>query len=548
MNGAPRHSAKACAFALLLLSCRSAPPPHGPAAARPTAARPTMTRYENPIVPGFYPDPSICRVGSDYYLATSSFEYFPGVPILTSKDLVSWKTIGHALTRRSQLELGGAKSSQGIYAPTIRYHQGTFYLVTTNMSGGGSFFVTTKDPAGEWSEPVRIPESEWSMDPSLFFDDDGRVYYTRHGKGERGGIYQAELDLATGNLKEPVREIWRGTGGVWPEGPHLYKRGRTYYLLISEGGTSYDHAITVARSASPWGPFEPFAGNPILTHRDRRAEPIQATGHADLVETETGAHFLVFLGIRPPDGKHHHLGRETFLTPLVFGEDGWPRVNEGEPIRLEMRAENLPPSQPFPPTPARDDFDSPRLGPEWIHVRNPDPASHSLSDRPGWLRLRGSSATLDDLASPAFVGRRQRHLTARVRAHLEFAPDHAGQEAGLTLRQNEENHYDLVVLTAEGRRLVRLRSRVKGAVATLGETELPPGAVTLFVDATPDHYDLGIESSGGRRRLGSAPTAALSSESAGGFTGVVFGLFASGGADGRPPPADFDWFEISGER
>ncbi len=507
-----------------------------------------MTRYQNPVVPGFYPDPSLCRVGSSYYLATSSFEYFPGVPILTSKDLVSWKTVGHALTRKSQLDLSTAKSSQGIFAPTLRYHAGTFYLVTTNMSGGGSFFVTAKDPAGEWSEPVWIEEPEWTMDPSLFFDDDGRVYYTRHGKGERGAIFQAELDLESGKLKEPAREIWRGTGGVWPEGPHLYKVRGTYLLMISEGGTSYDHAITVARSSSPWGPFEPFAENPILTHRARRSEPIQATGHADLVETEAGAHFLVFLGIRPPDGKHHHLGRETFLAPLGFGDDGWPRVNGGEPIRLQMGAQGLPPSQPFPPPPVRDDFDAARLGVEWVFLRNPNAGDWSLAERPGWLRLRGSDVTLDDVGSPAFVGRRQRHLSCRLAAHLDFLPQREGQEAGLTLRQNEENHVDLVVLTADGKRRVRLRTRVKSVVTMLGETELGPGRVTLFVDAAPDHYELGVETASGRATLGSVPTVSLSSEMAGGFTGVVLGLFATGGAGGPSPPADFDWFELTGEK
>lgn len=505
-----------------------------------------MTRYRNPVVPGFYPDPSICRAGSDYYLAASSFEYFPGVPILTSRDLVSWKPIGHALTRRSQLELGSAKSSQGIFAPTIRYHQGTFYLVTTNMSGGGSFFVTAKDPAGEWSDPVRIEEPDWTMDPSLFFDDDGRVYYTRHGNGERGAIYQAELDLATGKLKAPAREIWRGTGGIWPEGPHLYKVNGKYLLMISEGGTSYDHAITVARSSSPWGPFEAYAGNPILTHRHRRSEPIQATGHADLVVTEAGAHFLVLLGIRPPDGEHHHLGRETFLAPVELGEDGWPRVNGGEPVRLEMTAAGLPPSSPYPPAPARDDFDAPRLGPEWIHVRNPDPADHSLSERPGFLRLRGSRATLDDVAAPAFAGRRQRWLHGTAAARLEFSPQ-GDEEAGLTVRGNEENHYDLVVVASNGKRVVRLRTRVKGVTSIAGEAEAGSGPVTLLVDATPDAYAFGFETATGERRsLGSAKTVPLSSEVAGGFTGAVFGLFASSRADARGTPADFDWLELTG--
>lgn len=507
-----------------------------------------MTSYQNPVVPGFYPDPSVCRVGSDYYLATSTFEYFPGVPILTSKDLVSWRTIGHALTRRSQLELGTAKSSQGIYAPTLRHHDGTFYLVTTNMSGGGSFIVTAKDPAGEWSEPIYVKESDWSMDPSLLFDDDGRVYYTRHGGGERGAVLQAEIDVTTGTLAAPVREIWRGTGDIWPEGPHLYKIRGFYYLMISEGGTSYGHKVTVARSSSPWGPFEAYAANPILTHRDRRAEPIQATGHADLVETESGAHFLVFLGIRPPDGQHHHLGRETFLAPLSFGDDGWPRVNGGQPIRLEMAVPGLPPAQPFAEPPPRDDFDAARLGVDWIFLRNPNAADWSLSERPGWLRLHGTRVTLDDVASPAFVGRRQRHLSCRVETRLEFEPNREGQEAGLTLRQNEENHYDVVVLTADGKRRARVRTRVKGDVVVLGEMELPPGAVTLFADATPDGYELGVHTASGRHGLGRASTAALSSEAAGGFTGVVLGLFATARDAGPAPPADFDWFEVSGAR
>lgn len=504
-----------------------------------------MTRYENPVVPGFYPDPSVCRVGSDYYLATSTFEYFPGVPILRSKDLVSWKTIGHALTRRSQLELGTARSSQGIYAPTLRHHDGLFYLVTTNMSGGGSFIVTARDPAGEWSEPVRVKEQDWGMDPSLFFDDDGRVYYTRHGGGERGAVLQAEIDVTTGDLTQPVREIWRGTGDIWPEGPHLFKIRGTYYLMLAEGGTGYGHQVTIARSSSPWGPFEAYAGNPILTHRDRRSEPIQATGHADLVQTEAGDYFLVFLGIRPPDGQHHHLGRETFLAPLAFGHDGWPRVNGGAPIGLTMEVAGLPATQAFPPAPVRDDFDAPRLGLDWIHVRNPDPADHSLTERPGFLRLRGTRATLDDVAAPAFAGRRQRALRCRASARLEFSPQ-GDEEAGLTVRSNEENHYDLVVVAAEGKRRVRLRTRVKGTTSVLAEADAGAGAVTLFVEAAPSDYELGFETAAGERHLlGRAKAAALSSEAAGGFTGAVFGLFATTRADTRGSAADFDWFELA---
>jgi alpha-N-arabinofuranosidase len=502
-----------------------------------------VVSYENPILRGFYPDPSICRVGEDYYLATSSFEYFPGVPIFTSRDLVHFRQVGHALTRPSQLLLSGVPSSQGIYAPTIRHHDGTFYLVTTIMPGGKSFIVTTQDPAGEWSEPIPIVELDRSMDPSLFFDDDGKVYYTRHGGGERGGIYQAEIDVRTGKLDAEARLIWKGTGDIWPEGPHLYELGGLYYLLISEGGTGYGHALTVARSRSPFGPFEPYQKNPILTHRGLGGHPIQATGHGDLVSAESGAWFMALLGIRPPDGAHHQIGRETFLAPVELSPDGWPIVNGGAPLELRMHVDGLPAPRPLPGPPSRTDFDS-ELGPEWIHVRNPEADGYSLRERPGFVRLRGSSATIDDVASPTFVGRRQQHYTCHAAARLEFAPAGPGQEAGLVVRQNEQNHYDLLVVASEQKRCARLRARVKGAYSVVGEMELSDGPVTLSIDAAPSSYSFLVEGADGRRQaLGELSAVPLSSEAAGGFTGAVLGLYATAGEAGHAPPADFDWFE-----
>ena len=248
--------------------------------------RQSARTFSNPILSGFYPDPSICRVGDDYYLVNSSFEYFPGVPIFHSKDLVHWRQIGYCLTRKSQVPLDRIQSSGGIYAPTLRYYDGTFYMVTTNVYGGGNFYVTAKNPAGLWSEPVWFHDG--GIDPSLFFDDDGKVYYTRHeGMGD-GYIAQQFLNLETGRLEGPLKNIWRGTGGVWPEGPHLYKIRGKYFLMIAEGGTSYDHMVTIARSDSPFGPFESNPNNPILTHRNRTDHPIQALGHADFVETPDG--------------------------------------------------------------------------------------------------------------------------------------------------------------------------------------------------------------------------------------------------------------------
>jgi len=502
--------------------------------------------FRNPILPGFYPDPSICRVGDDYYLATSTFEYFPGVPIFHSRDLVHWEQLGHALTRPSQLDLTGAKSSQGIFAPTLREHAGLFYLVTTNMSSGGSFYVTARDARGPWSDPIWLPEAGLTMDPSLLFDDDGRVYYTRHGGGKNGGAYQAELKLETGQLLGPATQIWAGTGGIWPEGPHLYKIAGRYYLLLSEGGTSVGHRLTIARSASPFGPFEPYAHNPILTHSDRPREPIQATGHGDLVQAPDGQWWLVFLGIRRWDGEHHHLGRETFLAPVRWNDEGWPVINAGDPISLEMSGAGLPAAHPWPARPARDDFDAAELGLDWNFLRNALPGSWSLEERRGYLRLHGSSASLDVVSAPSFVGRRQQHLRSRASTSLEFTPRSSAERAGLTLRANEQNHHDLVVTLVRGARHAQLWTRIGGRSTLVAEHPAAEGPLTLGVESFPDRYELWFEDATGRHALGNAPTAPLSSESAGGFTGVYLGLFASTSSGHVMPVADFNWFEYRG--
>ncbi|MFZ5891588.1 MAG: glycoside hydrolase family 43 protein [Myxococcota bacterium] len=490
-----------------------------------------------PILRGFYPDPSICRVGHDFYLATSTFEYFPGVPIFHSRDLVNWRQLGHALTRDSQLSLVAAKSSGGIYAPTLRHHNGVFYLVTTNVSGAGNFYVTARDPAGEWSEPVWLPEEAGWMDPSLFFDDDGKVYFTRHGDGERGCVYQAELDIATGKLKQAPRKIWSGTGGVWPEGPHLFKRHGWYYLTIAEGGTGYDHMQTIARARSPFGPFESCPGNPILTHRDRPEHPIQAIGHADFVEDAAGRWWMVFLGVRPATPRHHHLGRETFLARVQWSSDGWPEVNFGDV------PEGLPNAQPWPNFAARDDFDAPELGLEYNFVRNPERERYQLAARAGYLRLLASATGLDEVGPPTFVGRRQAHFECTMRAALEFEPRYESDEAGLVLRANEAHHYALLVVSrAEGRRVI-VRARRRGIAELIADAELGPGQVVLEIRATRERYEFSW-AQGTRASLCSLPTCDLSTETAGGFTGVYTGMYARS-RSGAAPPADFDWFEYA---
>jgi alpha-N-arabinofuranosidase len=498
--------------------------------------------FTNPVIRGFHPDPSICRVGNDYYLANSSFEYYPGVPIFHSRDLVNWRQIGHALTRPSQLDLSGLKSSQGIYAPTLRCHKGRFYMVTTNVGKKGNFVVHTADPAGEWSEPVWIPEEQSGIDPSLLFDDDGKVYFSRQDGGEKGGIAQAEIDLATGKLAAPARRIWDGTGGIWPEGPHLYKVNGMYHLLIAEGGTEYGHMITMARSRSPWGPFEPAPHNPVFTHKDKPQLPIQATGHGDIVQAPDGRWWMVMLATRPRE-RHHHLGRETMMAPVKWNEQGWLVVNDGQPLAERMTVDGLPPAHPWPKQPVREDFNGKKLGFEWNTLRGPATGLWSLSDKPGVLRLKGTREGLADIGTPAFVGRRQEHLRVRAATELRFQPGAEGQYAGLALRMNETHHY-LLRVTGHPQRRVELFTRVGGVDKVQGTLPIGAGAVTLQVKAWPDRYEFSARAgSSAFKRIGSAPTADLSSEKAGGFTGVYVGLVAGGAGDTSMPEADFNWFD-----
>lgn len=507
--------------------------------------------FNEPVIPGFHADPSICRVGDDFYLVNSSFEYFPGVPIFHSRDLVHWQQLGHVLTRKSQLNLDHMRASGGIFAPTLRYHDGTFYMITTLVWGGGNFYVTSTNAAGPWSDPVWLDKD--GIDPSLFFDDNGKVYYTRQVGGEHGFSGQQLLNVQTGKLEGDIKELWRGTGGRWPEGPHLYKINGKYYLMISEGGTSYDHSLTVARSDSPWGPFEPDPKNPILTHRHLPENPFQAMGHGDLVETPDGW-WVAFLGFRPQGGQFHHLGRETFLAPVTW-ENGWPVINDGKPIAATVKAPKLPP-HPWPDEPARDEFEAASLRPCWTFIRNPEMQNYSLTERPGWLRLKGSAVSLNDVASPTFVGRCQTDFNSRMAAKISFEPQQTNEEAGLVLRGNDRNHVEIVVTRHDGKRSVGLRKVLDGQVVEpVIYQEVPAGGLVLSIQAAPLSYEFFWAGTDGlKHRLGSARTRDLSTETltaqkgaAFDFTGVIVGMFASGNGQANTTPADFDWFEYDGQ-
>ena len=510
--------------------------------------------FRNPILSGCYPDPSICRVGEDYYLVTSTFEYFPGLPIFHSRDLIHWHQIGHVLDRPSQLPLDEIRPSGGLYAPTIRFSNGMFYVINTLVDGktkSGNFIVTATDPAGPWSEPYWL-EGAQGIDPSLFFDDDGRAWYvgTRlkaHGDYEGNTeIWLRELDLASMQLVGEESILWEGAlkKAIWAEAPHIYKIHGRYYLMIAEGGTAHNHAVTIARSEHVTGPYEGNPRNPILTHRHFGLDyPIVGTGHADLVETQTGEWWLVCLAMRPYGGYFYNLGRETFLVPVRWEED-WPVVSPGTGrVESTYPAPDLP-EQIWPAVPARDDFDSSILAFHWNFLRTPREDSYSLSECPGHLRLRLRPQRLSEWTNPSFVGRRQQHIHFRVKCGMEFTPQNEQECAGLTLIQNNDFHF-LFVVTRTTEPVIRLIKRSYGKEEILAEQPISSTNCFLKVEAREQAYgfyfadqtdDWKVVAEGVDGRILSTPVA-------GGFVGAYIGMYA--GSNGLPSTnhADFDWFE-----
>ncbi len=498
--------------------------------------------YQNPIVPGFYPDPSICRAGKDYYLVTSTFEYFPGVPIFHSTDLVNWTQIGHCLSRASQLDLSRAGNSAGIYAPTIRYNNGIFYMVTTNVCCG-NFYVYTDNPADEWSEPIFVEQG--GIDPSLFFDDDGKVYFTSTTDASMGisGIMQSEIDIKTGKLLTDPKFLWSGAGGRYPEAPHLFKIDNTYYLMAAEGGTEYGHMETISRSSSPWGPFESCPNNPILTHKNRCHCSIDGTGHADFVETENGDWWVVFLAFRTTVGQYHHLGRETFLAPVTWEKDRWPVINSNGTVDFDMESDKIAVSQVIPSSEI-DNFDDLNLGYKWNFITNPRQGMYSLEERKGYLRLYGSEVSLNDTNSPSFIGRRQQHLDCKASILIDFYPEQNGEEAGLAVLIDKKHHYEIAVVGDNAKRKIIVRQTIGTLSAIVAEEEIQAGSVTLEIKADRAEYKFAYAlDNGASKELAIGETKYLSSEVAGGFTGVYFGLYATGNGKKSNVPADFDWFK-----
>jgi alpha-N-arabinofuranosidase len=514
------------------------------------------TRVPNPILPGFYPDPSICRVEEDYYLVTSTFAYFPGVPIFHSKDLVHWEQIGNILDREEQLNLLEAKHSGGIFAPTLRYHDGIFYMITTNVSHGGNFIVTAKNPSGPWSNPYFLEGAE-GIDPSLFFDDDGKCYYTgtkarREGAKFYGDneIWVQEVDLEAMCLIGASHALWHGAlrGVEWPEGPHLYKKDGKYYLLIAEAGTAHAHAVTVASGTNLTELFQGYSCNPILTHRHLGHDyPIVNVGHGDLVETGKGEWYMVVLASRPYGGYYRNLGRETFLVPVVW-EEGWPVINKG--IGLLEDTVEIPDLEPtsVDPVPEKEEFDCEKLPSRFIYLRNPKLSNYSLTERRGYLRIKLAPEKITELVSPSFVGLRQTGMSYMFETRMEFTPENKQEEAGLVLLQNNHFHYRLISTVKNGIKVIQLVKCYKGeeeVIAQVDNEDLSRNKEELFLRVTANQQNLKFDYSydGKSYHIIKADVDGriLSTDVAGGFVGTTMGLYCSSNGVVSENYADYKW-------
>lgn len=481
-------------------------------------------KIQNPIIRGFYPDPSVCKANGKYYMVCSSFEYFPGVPLFESDDLVNWNQIGHCLTKPSQVDLRQINSSGGVFAPTIRYNNGRFYMVTTNDTYHKNFYVYTDDIYGEWSEPVFVDQG--GIDPSLYFEGD-KTYFMSNGSDPEDGkgcIYQCEINPETGERLTESRPIWKGSGGRYLESPHLFRFGEWYYLTAAEGGTEYGHMITYARAKSPYGPFEDYPKNPVLTNRNLGGHQshIQGVGHGDLVQDDCGNTFMVCLGFRIQSDwmPYHHLGREVFLVPVHWESDGWFTAGmEGTVVaeqELPLAEQELD---------GKYDVSFEKMRKEavrWCHLREYHKENYVFTEN--GVKLCGNHFTLNDVDAPTFLGVRQSEFDTL----LEVKVSGNSPEAGVTFYLSEEHHYDLAVICEEDERKLLLRFCIGDAKAVVKEIKLSTEQeiTALKVVSTPSAYTFYGQCGSELVELGTARTQYLSSEVAGGFTGVVMAMYA----------------------
>lgn len=518
--------------------------------------KPGPSEYANPILQGFYPDPSILRVGRDYYLVNSTFAWFPGMPVFHSRDLVHWTQVGNAIDRPAQLDLSKTNSGLGLYAPDISFHGGKFYILNTCVACGGNFVITASRPEGPWSDPVWLPDVD-GIDSSLFFDDDGTAWIVHNGpppeKPKYAGhtaIWLQQFDSKTlKTFGKPELLIDQGThperNPIWIEGPHVFKKDGLYYLIAAEGGTAEQHSEVVFRSDKVTGPYQPLESNPILTQRDLpddRPDPITSTGHAKFVDTPNGEWWAVFLGVRPYDAAgDFNTGRETFMMRVRW-ENGWPRITEpGQRVPWVAAAPNLP-RQARTAVPLngdfkiREEFNSSKLPLYWMQLRNPDSK---------WWRIRNGALEVDPRpvelgagGNPSLLARRQQHLNSTASTQVRFRPSSDDSEAGLVAMQNDDHWYFISVGSDRGKAIVRVYRRAGGAASMLASELLgvaPGSPVQLRISAHRSTYDFSWRTGGRHWRtlVKQADGTILSTKKAGGFVGAVFALYAHGGKDVR---------------
>ena len=503
--------------------------------------------YRNPILAGFHSDPSVVAARDRFYMVHSTFTFFPGIPVFESEDLVHWKQVGNAIHRPEQLDFDGLGVSRGVFAPAIEYHDGTFYVVNTSVDAGGNFIVTATDPAGPWSDPFWLP-GIGGIDPSLFFDDDGKAYILNNDEPEvpvrydgHRAIWLQEIDIATKQPFGPRKVLIDGgvkpeQNPIWIEGPHLYKVDGWYYLNNAEGGTSVNHSQVILRSRDVWGPYQPYEHNPILTQRDldpERPLPVTNAGHADLVKGPDGSWWAVFLASRNYGIDHYNTGRETFLLPVTW-KDGWPTIlPQGEKIPYVLAGPSFMrrPAEQAPMTGNftwRDEFDAPQLQPGWMMVRVPKQPWYDFTARPGQLTIQPLAEGLDTLKNPAFLARRQQHL--RFDASIALDVPQAGTAAGIAAFQSEQYWYFLGVRRAgEGAELFVEKRGGEAPARVVASRAIAAGdALKLRISGDEGAYSFAFDADGNgwQPLLENDDGTILSTDVAGGFVGATLGPFA----------------------
>lgn len=533
--------------------------------------------FTNPILAGFHPDPSICRVGSNYYLVNSTFGYYPGIPVYESRDLVNWRLISYVIDRPAELKYDGLPASEGIFAPSIRYHNGKYFITCDFNRGGGIFVATASNPAGPWSDPAWL-HTVRGGDPSLFFDDNGEAYLVysagvprkEHAYEGEGTIRMYRFDIHTLSVVGKDFLLVKGGANIedkpkYIEGPHIFKSDGYYYLIAAQGGTEEHHSEVVFRSKNVTGPYLSYQENPILTQRDLdpdRTNPVTCTGHADFVKTQRGKWWAVFLGCQPyqPYQKdYYNTGRETFLAP-VHWKGGWPGiVSHGR----EVRHHYVYPLQPDKEFAVRayggsfsylDDFDSDSLDPNWEFLRAPLSKWYSLKEKPGFLAVEVMPETCSGKTNPSFIARRQQHAVSSVSTALEFTPRGANEKAGLLVFQNESHFYYLCESNIGGRLMMELYRPGKGKSMNLIASRAIPdlsGRKEVYLriecDGLAYSFYYGIQRGRWKQLMKGVDASFLSTNVAGGFLGCMYALYATSLGMPSQSTAYYDWFKYTGK-